>query len=86
MTSGLHSTQGFQKLLTKEYLDPQSMQNNGLLGYFWWLWAVIPTLGVQVVLKSYRGSCYNLRYLPNLRAFGRSGRSFTNLKRNYIGR
>ena len=29
------------------YLDPQSMQNHGLLGCFWWLWAIIlHTLGV----------------------------------------
>ena len=31
---------------------PKSKKNNGLLGYFWWLWAIIlHTLGVQVGLK-----------------------------------
>ena len=28
-------------------LDPQSMQNNGLLGYIWGIWAsILATLGV----------------------------------------
>ena len=52
----------------KVFLDSQSMQNKGLLGYFGWLWAIIlHSLGVQVqgtlgccgclrlALKSYTG-------------------------------
>ena len=34
---------------------PKSMENNGLLGYFWWFWAILlHTLGVQVVPGAHR--------------------------------
>ena len=37
----------------QNYLHPQSMRNNGILGYFWWSWAIIlHTLGVQVGLQA----------------------------------
>ena len=35
--------------MSRVYLDPHSMENDGLLGYFWRLWAIVlHTFGVQV--------------------------------------
>ena len=39
-----------QSLYSANYLDPRSMSNNGLLGYFERLWAIVlHTIGVQVM-------------------------------------
>ena len=41
---------------TIQHLDPQNAANNGLLGYFWWLWAMIlhtlggPGMGYETTL------------------------------------
>ena len=56
-SNGSGSGSGLYKFTCLSYTwTPKVGKNNSLLGYFWWLWAIIlHTFGVQVLIESMRG-------------------------------